>query len=960
MHDHSTEGAKDSLRADLERMRERERASREILDVISESRADEMPVLEAIVRNAARLCDAKVAGLSLVNEGRTRMRYAAIFGADKGIFLPGYEFDLDGPLQVAQTVEEARTIHTADLADDVLYRERNPIRVKVVEEAGVRTFLTVPLIKAGLAFGCLNLNRSEVRPFSDDDIALIETFAEQAVIAIENVRQFRELQTRLEREAASREILEVISTSRADTAPVFEVILRNAAQLCSAPMAGMAICNTDQTELVMEAHWGESLSHLVVDQTAWPMDGPTANATSVREQRIVHVGDLKDTDAYRDGDPGRVEAVDMEGIRTFLAVPLLTGGLAIGCIALYRREVQPFDDSQIELVKSFAAQAVIAIENVRQFREVQERLEREAATSDILSVISRSRDNETPVFDAILKNAQALCNTPMSALVLATAEDDYQTLAAHRGVPPASVELHAKRQVPVEPDLSYVARAIVDGKPIAFADFGETELYANNSPGMRSLVDASGVGSVLFMPLMRDDGAIGCIALFRGGVDPFDDAEIALIETFAAQAVIAIENVRQFRELRTRLAHEAATREILEVISQSRDDHQPVFDAILKRAAQLCRAPQAGLLMPNDSQTHVRYVASWGPPLKHFQVGVSEWSIDDPIAVTTAIRESRVVNIPDLLTDDLTDEKHPSRLEIIQKEGIRSVLAVPLIKDGKAIGCFDVYRLEVDPFTEDEVALIQSFAAQAVIAIENVRQFKALETLNAELGDRVEEQVGEIERMGKLKRFLPTAVADTVMSSGSEELLKSHRVMLGVLMCDIRGFTAFCETAEPEETIEVLQTYHEEMGKLINASSAGVDQRVGDGIMVLFNDPVPSDDPAGSAVQLAIAMRERMAELCADWKKLGHRLGFGVGVSLGYATVGIVGFEGRIDYSASGTAINLAARLCDEASDGEILLSPRARISVEDDFQVELRDEISFKGIREPVEVFKLTDAAAV
>lgn len=174
-----------------------------------------------------------------------------------------------------------------------------------------------------------------------------------------------------------------------------------------------------------------------------------------------------------------------------------------------------------------------------------------------------------------------------------------------------------------------------------------------------------------------------------------------------------------------------------------------------------------------------------------------------------------------------------------------------------------------------------------------------------------------------------------------------------------KRFTAFCETAEPEETIEVLQTYHEEMGKLIDAHGAGVDHRIGDGIMVLFNDPLPCDDPAGNAVRLALAMRARMSELCQRWKKIGHRLGFGVGVSLGYATVGMVGSGGRFDYTASGTAINLASRLADEAQDGEILLSPRARTAVEDRFPVELRGEFTLKGIREPVEVFRLTDIAA-
>ena len=416
-------------------------------------------------------------------------------------------------------------------------------------------------------------------------------------------------------------------------------------------------------------------------------------------------------------------------------------------------------------------------------------------------------------------------------------------------------------------------------------------------------------------------------------------------------------------ELDRMRGREKATQEILEVISLSRGDEQPVFEAILENAAHLCRAPHAFLLLPNEKETHLEIAAQnfatskfldllrANPiPLQNNDGSISVRGLN--AAIPTQYDDIRLLKGTDLYTPQLG--------YAIEAEGMRTALFVPLIADGEGIGVVVLYKHEVAPFKPDEISLVQTFAAQAVIAIENVKQFKALEQLNAELGERVDEQVGEIERMGRLKRFLPAAVADTVVSSGSEEMLKSHRALLGVLFCDIRGFTAFCETAEPEETIEVLQTYHEEMGKLINAHGAGVDHRMGDGIMVLFNDPVPCNDPAGEAVRLAIAMGERMAELCTKWKHLGHRLGFGVGVSLGYATVGMVGFEGRYDYTASGTAINLAARLCDEAQNGEILLSPRARISVEDDFQVESRGEISLKGIREPVEVFRVTDAATI
>ncbi len=784
MQRQSKEIRKDGLRAELYRVQEREKATQKILRVISESRADETPVLDAIVRAAALLCDANVVGLSLVNETRTRMHYTAVFGAENEVFLPGYEFDLDGPIQVVQTVKEARTIHTADLADDPLYRERNPIRVKVVDEVGVRTFLTVPLIKEGVAFGCLNLNRNEVRPFADDDIALIETFAEQAVIAIENVRQFREVQTRLERERASREILEVISRSRDDEAPVFEAILNNAAQLCDAPMADLELVDEDGTHLREIATWGPAERAIPSEECVWPMDSEYRNVVATREGSIDHIPDLKLTERYLSGDPMTVAAVDVEKLRTMLVVPLLKAGNGIGCLVLFRQEQKPFTDD-----------------------------------------------------------------------------------------------------------------------------------------------------------------------------------EIALVETFSAQAVIAIENVRQFREVRVRLEREKASAEILEVISRSRDDEKPVFDAILKNAARLCDVPGAALYLVNEAWTEFVLTAEWGTWTVDMGPGAA-WPLDGPLPVAQSIRKGHTVHLEDITKTDLYRDGDPSYIIMADKEGLRSRLCVPLVSCGIAFGAIALSRHEVRPFSDDEIALVESFASQAVIAIDNVRQFKALEArteevqkLNSGLESRVEAQVGEIERMGRLKRFLSPQVADAVLSSGNEKLLSSHRALLGVLFCDIRGFTAFCETAEPEETIEVLQTYHEEMGKLIDAHGAGVDHRMGDGIMVLFNDPLPCEDPAGDAVKLAIAMRARMSDLCRAWKRMGYRLGFGVGISLGYATVGMVGFEGRSDYTASGTAINLASRLGDEAEDGQILLSTRAAIAVEDMFASVSVGEVSLKGIREPVEVFRLDSA---
>ena len=587
--------------------------------------------------------------------------------------------------------------------------------------------------------------------------------------------------------------------------------------------------------------------------------------------------------------------------------------------------------------------------------------EREAATREILQVISRSREDEGPVFDAILENACRLCDAPLAYLSMTTEDRTHVISPARRGTFAKFGTTLDNLRVPLAESRLALARAIRECRVFREDDIANSELYTNGDPNRVSMVEDEGARSLMVVPLISNGLGVGSITLYRRKIDPFQDDDVTLVESFAAQAVIAIENVRQFRELQARLARESATRKILEVISLNPDDEQPIFDTILESATKLCKAPHGVLLLRNSEDTHL-VIAAANTENSGIVKTVREnpHSLSDDKSLTVqAVKSMQVRQYRDI--EELRGYQGLSAQlkATLQLERMRTLLYVPLIKGDRAIGVLALYRLEVLEFTDDDIELLKTFAAQAVIAIENVRQFKALESLNAELGDRVDAQVGEIERMGRLKRFLPAAVADTVISQGSDKMLSSHRALLGVLFCDIRGFTAFCETAEPEETIEVLQTYHEEMGKLINAHGAGVDHRMGDGIMVLFNDPLPCEDPAGEAVRLAIAMRARMAELSKIWKRLGYRLGFGVGVSLGYATVGMVGFEGRFDYTASGTAINLAARLCDEAEDGEILLSPRAGIAVEDAFKVESSGEINLKGIREPVEVFKLTGAAA-
>ena len=760
------------------------------------------------------------------------------------------------------------------------------------------------------------------------------------------------MQSRLEREAASREILQVISASRTDPAPVFDVILKNAAHLSGAPFANLCLVNEERSHWHLVAHFGDGLRHLAVGEAPRRLDSDLVPGVAIRTADVVHIEDLTETDMYKRGDPGRVAMVEEEGMRTIVGVPLISGDEAIGCITLFRREVSPFTDEEIQLVETFAAQAVIAIENVRQFREVQTRLERETATKNILRVISQSRDDDVPVFNEILKSASELCRAPLAFLSLANAERTHVTIPAYRGTRSEFGNILDGFEEPITRTELVAVRPVAEGHVLRADDITDDDVYRSGDIRRIQMADVEGARSVMSVPLLRDGVSLGAIVLYRRVVAPFSDDDVALVQSFAAQAVIAIENVRQFREVETRLEREAATKDVLHVISQSRDDEMPVFDVILKQAERLCHADTSGLQMVTENGQHLQMVLASGQDRGSFQPG-HLFEISEPLNMCVAARERRVVHGEDLKNDDLYRQGHPGRRALVDDEGVLTQLAVPLIQGETVIGTMTLSRLQQKPFSADEIALVETFAAQAVIAIENVRQFKALETLNAELGDRVEAQVGELERMGKLKRFLPEQVADAVVSSGDDSMLSSHRALISALFCDIRGFTAFCETAEPEETIEVLQAYHEELGKLIADHGAGVDHRAGDGIMVLFNDPLPCDDPAGDAVQLAFAMRATMEGLCKRWRKLGHRLGFGVGISLGYATVGMVGSEGRFHYTASGTAVNLAARLCDMADDGEILLSPRAQIAVEDEVDTERMGEVEIKGISAPVEVWR-------
>jgi class 3 adenylate cyclase len=410
------------------------------------------------------------------------------------------------------------------------------------------------------------------------------------------------------------------------------------------------------------------------------------------------------------------------------------------------------------------------------------------------------------------------------------------------------------------------------------------------------------------------------------------------------------------------LARETATAEVLQVINSSSGDLAPVFDAILEKAMRLCEAALGHLWIYDGERAHPAAVRG-EPKLVEWmrRIGsVGPFRSARPSPLGRVVQGEPLVHVADAREEEAY-RSNPVYREQLDVGGIRTLLEIGLRKGDALLGVIALYRLEVRPFTDKQIALLQNFAAQAVIAMENARLLGELRERTEQVGElnrgleaRVAAQVAELGRVGRLKRFLAPQLAELIVSQGDEKILESHRREIVVVFCDLRGYTAFTETAEPEEVLDFLREYHGALGPLVSQFQGTLDQFSGDGIMAFFNDPVPCADPAERAVKMAMAMREEAGMLIATWRRDGCELGFGVGIAQGYATLGQIGFSERSGYTAIGTVCNLAARLCAEAKDGQILISSRVARAVEAMARLEDLGNLELKGLRRPVAAFNV------
>ena len=753
-------------------------ATSDVLKIISRSTFDLQAVLNTLVESATQLCRSDRAAIRLARDSLYCHVASHGFSPDHKARMEGEPVKADRNSIVGRVVLEAKSVHVIDAQIDP-----NPELVNRSRSGNTRTILGVPLQREGTSIGVLLLQRTVVQPFTEKEIALAETFADQAVIAIENVRLFeaeqqhsRELSETLEQQTATSQVLQIIASSKGDLQPVFDAMLKSATSICGAQFGNLWLCAGDAVRI--GATYGAPLAYerYLREEPVFVPEPKSIMARVIETKQVVQIDDIAAAPTY--GSKMRTATIELAGGRTLIGVPMLKGNEVIGVIGIYRQEVRPFTEKQVELVQNFGRQAVIAIENARLLNELQQRtgdlteaLEQQTAMSEVLSVISASPGELEPVFDAMLESAIRICGAKFGNLWLSSDAETLRIGAMH-GAPPA-LEAERRRTPLIRPPPRSGLGLVLRKKTTAhIADILAEPDYIDvpagfNRPGIVQYGDAR---TELAVPMLKGDELIGALSIYRQEMQPFTSKQIELVQNFAKQAVIAIENARLLNELRQRtddltesLEQQTATSEVLQTVSNSTGSLEPVFNSMLDNAIRICGAKYGLLALAEEDQ--FRIVAVHG--VEHALAAKLQNGTRRPGPNTAAgrvVSTRRPVHIADVLTEPGYFETPPGFAgpQLALHAGARTLLAVPMLKEGELVGYIVIYRQEPRPFTQKHIELVTSFAAQAVIAIENTR-------LLNELRESLQQQTATAEVLKIISRstFELQTVLDTLTESAA-------------------------------------------------------------------------------------------------------------------------------------------------------------------------------------------------
>jgi GAF domain-containing protein/CheY-like chemotaxis protein len=708
-------------------------ATADVLKLISRSTFDLETVLQTLAESAARLCDADKTNITREKNGAFYRAVGFGFSREFQDYVRDVPIKAERGSAFGRAVLERQVVHIPDVLADPEYTYLEGQRL-----GAYRTVLAVPMLREGIPIGVLNLTRAEVRPFADKQIDLAATFADQAVIAIENVRLFEEVQARtreltesLEYQTATSEVLNVMSQSPTDAEPVFKAIVESAARLCGAIFSNVQLYDGNLLHVAATHNFPPEALNAFMRMYPRKPDRSQLAGRAILGRAVIHVQDVL-------SDPEYAHDLAITGnFRAMLSVPMFRDGKPKGVITVAKLEALPFSQRQIDLLNTFADQAVIAIGNVRLFDEVQARtrelsdaLEQQTATSEVLQVINASPGDLAPVFNAMLAKATQLCNAKLG--IMWSYDGEAFTIAAERGTPPPSTIFGDTLARPGP--TTALGRVQREKRVLHIPDMMDEEAYRAGDPMRIASVDALGMRSWLGVPLLKEGKLLGVVTIYRGEVRPFSDKEIALLTSFAEQAVIAIENVRLFEEVQARtreLAKSVSELQALGEVSQAVNstlDLETVLNTIVAKAVQLSATDAGAIYVFSNLRQKFRLRATYGmseqlvEEFRNQKVGLGE----SYLGSATQWREP--IQVPDL------EGESPSGIrDLVLRAGYRALLVVPLLRPDHIVGALVVRRKQPGLFPNSTIELLQTFAAQSVLAIQNARLFSEIEEKSREL-----------------------------------------------------------------------------------------------------------------------------------------------------------------------------------------------------------------------------------